>query len=79
MTTEALANTPFLILGNKCDLATAVSEPVMRMNLGLPETTGKDLRSLPKESVVRPIELFMCSILKKTGYGDGIAWLSHFL
>lgn len=27
----------------------------------------------------RPLELFMCSVLKKQGYGEGFVWLSQYL
>ena len=77
LSTESLANTPFLILGNKIDMPYAVSEDVLRRQLGLTETTGHDVTSLPKD--IRPIEVFMCSILRKTGYSDGLRWLTHFL
>ena len=77
LSTEQLANTPFLILGNKIDMPYAVSEDELRSCLGLRETTGHDVTSLPKD--LRPIEVFMCSILRKTGYADGLKWLTHFL
>lgn len=75
LTTDALKDTPFLVLGNKIDMPTAASEPELRAVLGLSETTGKDGRS-GKETGVRPVEVFMCSIMKKTGYPDGIKWLT---
>jgi GTP-binding protein SAR1 len=79
LSTEALANVPFLILGNKIDIRTAASEPELRNHLGIHMTTGKEVTSVPKDSGQRPIELFMCSILKKQGYGEGFRWITHFL
>ena len=55
----------------------AVSEDELRACLGLRETTGHDVTTLPKD--LRPIEVFMCSILRKTGYSDGLKWLTNFL
>lgn len=40
------------------------------------QTTGKGQR--PSEGV-RPLELFMCSVLKRQGYGEGFRWISQFL
>jgi len=79
LSTEALASVPFLILGNKMDVAGCAQEPELRAHLGLHETTGKGVTSLPKDSGVRPIELFMCSLLKRYGYGDGFKWLNSWV
>lgn len=67
---EELANVPFLVLGNKIDLGTAPSEEDLRYQLGLYETYGKDTK-VDKSSNIRPIELYMCSVVRKMGYGDG--------
>ena len=79
LSTDALATTPFLILGNKIDIPRAASEGELRAALGLLETTGKDVTNIPKDSGVRPVELFMCSIIKKVGYPEGFRWVSNFI
>ncbi|KAK3415425.1 hypothetical protein EUGRSUZ_H01051 [Eucalyptus grandis] len=59
---EALANVPFLVLGNKIDIPYAASEDELRYHLGLTNfTTGKGKVNLA-DSNVRPLEVFMCSI-----------------
>jgi len=78
LTSEELANVPFLILGNKIDLGRAVSEDDLRHQLGLFETYGKEPKANAAPNV-RPIELYMCSVVRKMGYGDGFKWLAQFL
>lgn len=78
LTSEELATVPFLILGNKIDLGRAASEEELRYQLGLFDTYGKETKAETKGNV-RPIELYMCSVVRKMGYGDGFKWLSQFL
>ncbi|XP_075144609.1 secretion-associated Ras-related 1 [Haematobia irritans] len=79
LTDEALSNCPVLILGNKIDKAGAASEDELRNVFGLYQLTtgkGKVARSdLPG----RPLELFMCSVLKRQGYGEGFRWLAQYI
>ncbi|KAJ1764884.1 COPII coat GTPase [Coemansia sp. RSA 353] len=73
---EQLQTTPFLVLGNKIDARGAVSEEELRAQLGLHQTTGKG--KVPLKDI-RPIELFMCSVVMRQGYGDGFRWLSQYV
>ena len=70
---------PFLILGNKIDIPIAASEEELRYYLGLSNyTTGKGKVNLG-DTNVRAIEVFMCSIVRKSGYGEGFKWLSQYV
>jgi GTP-binding protein SAR1 len=74
---EPLAKVPFLVLGNKIDAPGAVSEDELRYYLGLHQTTGKG--KVPLAAGTRPIEVFMCSIVLKQGYGEGFRWMSQYI
>ena len=77
---EALATVPFLVLGNKIDIPYAASEEELRYHLGLDGvTTGKGKVNLEDSNVRRPLEVFMCSIVRKMGYGDGFKWVSQYI
>ncbi len=71
---EELAKTPFVILGNKIDAPGAVSEDELRNVLGMYQTTGKGKNPLDN---IRPIEVFMCSVVMRQGYRDAFLWLSQ--
>ncbi|XP_025097842.1 GTP-binding protein SAR1b-like isoform X3 [Pomacea canaliculata] len=79
LTDEQVANAPILILGNKIDIPGAASEEEIRHLFGLHNlTTGKGQVSR-SELPGRPIELFMCSILKRQGYGEGFRWIAQYI
>ncbi|OAF67987.1 Small COPII coat GTPase SAR1 [Intoshia linei] len=77
LTEPDIQTIPICILGNKIDKASAISEEEIRNYFGLHgRTTGKTVISnIPG----RPMELFMSSIVKKQGYGDGFRWLSNLI
>ncbi|CAD6239107.1 unnamed protein product [Miscanthus lutarioriparius] len=77
---DSLANVPFLILGNKIDIPYAASEEELRYYLGLSNfTTGKGNVNLA-DSNVRPLEIFMCSVVRKMGcYGEGFKWMPQYI
>jgi GTP-binding protein SAR1 len=75
---DSLAAVPFLVLGNKIDIPQAASEEELRHHLGLTGyTTGKGKVALQEN--IRPIEVFMCSVVKRMGYGDGFRWVSQYI
>lgn len=90
LNSQELSTTPFSVLGNKIDKAEAASEEELRLGLGLQQhvTYGKEVSQLgcarehmflqrKDDSNVRPVEVFMCSIVKRIGYNEGmlIKWL----
>jgi len=73
---EELYNKPILILVNKCDLPNAAPEEEIRNIFGLQHTYGKDIRT-PRTDI-QPVELFMCSVIRRT-FKEGFYWLAQFM
>uniref|UniRef100_A0AC34FZE4 Uncharacterized protein n=1 Tax=Panagrolaimus sp. ES5 TaxID=591445 RepID=A0AC34FZE4_9BILA len=77
ITDEEISDIPILILGNKVDKSSAMDEKTLKEKLGIGKIcTGKEL---PVAEGIRPMEVFMCSIFCRFGYGDGFRWLSKYL
>lgn len=76
---EALSTCPILILGNKIDKPQAASEDMLRHYFCLDSLlTGKT--KIPRSELqTRPLELFMCSVLRRQGYGQGFRWLANYI
>jgi len=75
----ALSRVPFAVLGNKIDNPVAASEDELRNALGLHAhvTAGRDVKKGDKS--VRPIEVFMSSIVKRIGYAEAFTWLAKLV
>lgn len=76
---DALMN----VVSRSSSWATRSTYPVqhlrMSSHLGLTNlTTGKG-KVVLSDTNVRPLEVFMCSIVQKMGYGDGFRWLSQYI
>jgi len=76
LNTDTLSKKPVLILGNKMDMPTCVSETELRTTFNLNNTTGQ---LSVAEKGERPIEIFMCSIKERIGFAEGFQWLSKHI
>eukprot|EP01018_Ginkgo_biloba_P019541 Gb_35224 [translate_table: standard] len=70
LTDDSLADVPILVLGNKIDIPTAAPKDEVEYRLGL---------TMAEAISVRPIKVFMCSVVRQMGYGEGIKWLSDHI
>jgi GTP-binding protein SAR1 len=70
LNTPELHNIPIAILANKIDKNGAASEEEIREALDINGLFSKD---------TRPMELFMCSVIRKIGYSKALEWLSGYL
>lgn len=78
LTSPELNGVPILVLGNKIDMPGAVSETQLKQILGIEGiTTGKNTYNLRDD--IRPLEVFMCSIVNREGYGEGLQFLSKHI
>lgn len=70
---------PVLILGNKIDCPNAVSQTSLCAALGIDSLLSGKTVSVKDLGGRRPMEIYMCSIIKKQGYGEGFRWLAGHL
>ena len=68
--TPELINIPIAILGNKIDMAGAVSEEELKAAIHYDELLARE---------TRPMELFMVSVTKKIGFTRALEWVSSKL
>ena len=68
--TPELVNIPIAILGNKIDMAGAVSVEELKEAIHYDELLAKE---------TRPMEIFMVSVTKKIGFTQALEWVSSKL
>eukprot|EP00812_Abedinium_dasypus_P002074 NODE_1252_length_1192_cov_337.811785.p1 GENE.NODE_1252_length_1192_cov_337.811785~~NODE_1252_length_1192_cov_337.811785.p1 ORF type:complete len:229 (-),score=70.53 NODE_1252_length_1192_cov_337.811785:489-1076(-) len=76
---EALQQVPVAILGNKIDVPTAASEDELRYGLGLHRHMTAGGATMKGGDNIRPIELFMVSVVKRMGYKEAFEWLAKMV
>jgi GTP-binding protein SAR1 len=79
---QELASVPIVVLGNKIDIPSAASEDELRIAFQLLSHTtyGKQITGGKRDPHgTRPVEVFMCSVIRRTGYAEAFRWLSQFL
>jgi GTP-binding protein SAR1 len=81
---EELAEVPFLVLGNKCDIRGSMTEAELRASLMLAGAEGADGAGAARAAAAdgrepRRVGLFMCSLVDDYGYEEGFRWLASLL
>lgn len=76
---EQIASAPILVLGNKIDKPNALSEDLLKHHLGIAQLCTGKIQVSRSELTTRPMEVFMCSVFRRQGYGEGFRWLSQYL
>lgn len=76
---KSLADVPFLILRNKIGIPYAASVDELEYHLRNLALLLERVRLTFVKSGPRLLEIFMCSIVRKMGYGEGFKWLSQYI
>uniref|UniRef100_A0A5S6QZ08 small monomeric GTPase n=1 Tax=Trichuris muris TaxID=70415 RepID=A0A5S6QZ08_TRIMR len=79
LTDEQVSSCPILVLGNKIDKGAPISEEQLKSALGLYGLTTGKVKCSRSELPSRPLEVYMCSVLKREGYGEGFRWLAQYI
>jgi len=74
LTSFGLATTPFLILGNKSDVNTAVNRETLMSVLNIQKNQLGTSSELD-----RPMQVFTCSLVAGTGFTEALKWLANIL
>jgi GTP-binding protein SAR1 len=74
-----LANVPIAVLGNKIDIPNAASEDDLRSAFGLQAHLTYGRQGGKRDSAVRPVEVFMCSVVRRLGFKEAFKWIAQFL
>ncbi|KAK9819126.1 hypothetical protein WJX74_006776 [Apatococcus lobatus] len=67
---------PILILGNKMDIQHAASEEQLRSALDIGRFKNSKHKSIGAN--LPPMEVFMCSAMRRQGYEEGFIWLLQY-
>ena len=74
------ADIPVAVLGNKIDISGAMGESDLIHTLGVFHLrTGKNKQEMIEGDSRKPFEVFMCSLLKRQGYGEAFKWMAQHL
>eukprot|EP00961_Rhodomonas_salina_P009853 132766-Rhodomonas_salina.2 len=80
LSNELLSGVPIVILGNKIDMQRAASEAELRQALGIqPYLTGKSTKKSDLPKGMRPMELYMVSVIRRMGYREGFQWIANYI
>mmetsp|Transcript_44880 Transcript_44880/g.106498 ORF Transcript_44880/g.106498 Transcript_44880/m.106498 type:complete len:196 (+) Transcript_44880:91-678(+) len=75
----ALVGVPFAVLGNKIDIPVAASEDEFRHGLGLTQSFTEGREVAKGKVSERPVEVFMCSVVRRMGYSEAFEWLAKLI
>ncbi len=70
---------PVAVIANKIDAPGAMGEAEVLYGLGIYHVRTGKVEGDNGEEHGRPLEVFMCSLLKRQGYGEAFRWIARFL